>query len=113
MQPQDRRSKKRRAREGACREKAFLCANSVVLGVCGEIARENAHHGGTEIAQRTTETNSPTDSEAGGSRFVERIIGGFRSYRALRALGFFRFVNLGFRFAPPQALWFHRSAGLA
>src|SRR5216117_1565952 len=35
--------------------------------LCGGIAKENAHHRGTEIAQRTTETNSPTDSEAGGS----------------------------------------------
>src|SRR5437870_11674438 len=46
-------------------KKGFLCASSVVL--CGGIAKENAHHRGTEIAQRTTETNSPTDSEAGGS----------------------------------------------
>src|SRR5438128_8397157 len=35
--------------------------------LCGGIAKENAHHRGTEIAQRTTETNSPTDSEAGAS----------------------------------------------
>src|SRR2546428_1109968 len=30
--------------------------------LCGGIAKENAHHRGTEIAQRTTETNSSTDS---------------------------------------------------
>jgi len=30
---------------------------------CGEIADESIHHKGTEIAQRTTEMNFPTDSE--------------------------------------------------
>ena len=52
---------------GVCRGKGFLCANSVILCVCGGIAKENAHHRGTEIAQRTTEANSPTDSGAGDS----------------------------------------------
>src|SRR5437870_4159237 len=33
-------------------------------------------------------------------------------YRTLRALGVFRLVNLGFRFAPPQALCFHPLRGL-
>src|SRR5437016_8925509 len=33
--------------------------------LCGGIAKEDAHHRGTEIAQRTTERNSPTDSFAG------------------------------------------------
>src|SRR5438552_17132350 len=32
-------------------------------------------------------------------------------YRTLRALVFFRLVNLGFRFAPPQALCFHPLRG--
>src|SRR5207253_9569452 len=35
----------------------------------------------------------------------------FLGYRTLRALGFFRLVNLGFRFAPPQALCFHPLRG--
>jgi hypothetical protein len=33
-------------------------------------------------------------------------------YRTLRALGFFTFAILGFRFAPPQALCFHPLRGL-
>ena len=32
-------------------------------------------------------------------------------YRTLRALGFFTFVILGFRFAPPQALCLHPLRG--
>jgi hypothetical protein len=43
--------------------------------------------------------------EAGDSPFIEQIAGfGLSQLRALRS---FRFVNLGFRFAPPQALCFH------
>jgi len=49
--------------------------------------------------------------EAGDSRFAERITE-FWGYRALRALGYFWFLNLGFRFAPPQALCFHPLRGL-
>jgi len=37
--------------------------------------------------------------EVGDSRFIEQIVG--LGYRTLRALGFCRLVNLGFRFAPP------------
>src|SRR5438876_3176920 len=44
--------------------------------LCGGIAKENAHHRGTEIAQRTTETNSPTDSFAG---LLNRAVGNLQS----------------------------------
>ena len=37
-------------------EKAFLCANSVMLCVSVvKITRKNIHHRGTELTQRTTE----------------------------------------------------------
>ena len=39
-----------------------LCELRDSLCLCGGIAKENAHHRGTEFALRTTETNSPTDS---------------------------------------------------
>jgi len=46
---------------GACRKKRIsLCKLCDSLCLCGGIVRGSAHHRDTEIAQRTTETNSST-----------------------------------------------------
>jgi hypothetical protein len=49
-----------------------LCTLCGTLCLCGEIAGENLHHKGTEIAQRTTEINFPTDF-FGGERESEHF----------------------------------------
>src|SRR5438552_9632047 len=48
--------------DGVCRKKHFSVQNSVMLCVSVVKILEKIHHRGTEVTQRTTEINFPTDS---------------------------------------------------